>query len=127
MSESKNFTIGGVEVSGLHIGGGMWVGVPKDQEAAMKRFLTGSPEGMMKAMASALTGMPLGIVITPGSAEVKLVEERCECEAPKAKDETIQAYRHRNGISKTQMAKSLGISRRSLGRWEEAGRKMSEV
>ena len=41
--------------------------------------------------------------------------------------ETITQYRNRKGYSRTELAALLNISRRSLGRWEEKGKKMAEV
>lgn len=42
-------------------------------------------------------------------------------------EETITQYRHRTGLSRTQLANRLGISRRTLGRWEQKGTYMSQV
>jgi len=40
--------------------------------------------------------------------------------------ETLQQWREREGMSRTQMAEYLGISRRSLGRYEDTGRLAAE-
>ena len=125
MSNNQQFDINGIRVNAVPFMGG-YLGVPVDFGQAIQALRDGK-----LTLDNILTGK--GLTITP-VAEAPVAEAPV-AEAPVAEasrstkpvDETVKQYRERNDMSRTQMAEFIGISRRSLGRWEASGRRMSEV
>lgn len=117
MSHPK-FDINGIKVTARPIGGGWYMGVPDNLGDCLSAILTGKI-----SLEALLTGR--GLNVTPIS------EPETPAPAPAAKPqpkaETIRQYRERTGMSRTRLADMLGMSRRSLGRWESKGRYMHEV
>ena len=116
---AKRFIVNGIEVIAEPMANGMWAGVPVDLPAAILKVMTGEIN-----LAEFLN--PANITIT----EVPETEE-CDCEVEQPArtsrtEKTLRQYRKDEGLSKTQMAEILGVSRRSVGRYEDAGRLASE-
>lgn len=104
------FSINGITVEATHLGGGMYAATPVNPIEMLKALLSGKFEQ------------------DPSKMDIRPIEE----DAPKAAktsptNETVAQYRQRVGLSKTVLADRLNISRRTLGRWETRGVKMSEV
>lgn len=118
MSHPK-FDINGIKVTARPIGGGWYMGIPDNLGECLSAILTGKI-----SIDSLLTGR--GLTVTP------VIETPAPAPTPapqptQPKGETIRQYRERTGMSRTRLADMLGMSRRSLGRWEAKGRYMSEV
>ena len=117
--EGKHFSINGIKVTATHLGGGLYVGIPDNLGEALLALLEGK------------LFEPRDIRLLPDEPkpEVKLPEPKRTPPAPKTdySGETITQYRNRKGYSRTELAALLNIRRRSLGRWEEKGKKMAEV
>ena len=116
MAQSKQFIVNGIEVTAVPMGNGMWAGMPTDPIGTLLKVLSGqlSLESLLGGIQSVQE------VVEPIEADF---EETQEDETP---GYTLQQYRENEGMSKTQFAEYLGVSRRSLGRYEDAGRMASE-
>lgn len=111
------FSINGITVEATPLGGGMWAATPVNPMEALQALLSGKFEQDPSKMEIT----PLEDVPTPKAQAV-----------PKAansnrNNETVAQYRKRTGVSKTALADQFNVSRRTLGRWEQRGVKMSEV
>lgn len=101
MSNSTKITVNGLSCTAFPVGGGFYAAMP-DSLDNLGQFL---------------------MDIFSGKLDV-----RFGAQAPtRPADETITQYRHRTGLSRTQLADRLNVSRRTLGRWEQKGKYMSEV
>lgn len=105
MSTPTKFDICGIRVKATHLGGGMYVGIPEDLGAALMAMLTGKVD---------LSNPTIVPVYDEAPAKTE------------PKRETISEYRARTGMSRTKTAEKLGISRRTLGRWESRGELMPQ-
>ena len=120
---AKRFLINGVEVIAEPQGNGMWAAVPVDLPGTILKVLTGK--------------LNLQDFLNPHNLTITPLEDVNEAqdEAPAQEDapvrvkgsKTIREYRKAEGMNKTEMAGYLGVSRRTLGRWEDAGKLASEV
>ncbi len=119
---AKRFIVNGIEVIAEPMANGMWAGVPVDLPAAILKVMTGEIN-----LAEFLNPANLTITEVP---ETEDEAEGCDCEAEQPArsrtEKTLRQYRKDEGLSKTQMAEILGVSRRSVGRYEDAGRLASE-
>ena len=121
--EGLRFSINGVKVTAFHIAGDLYVGIPDDLGEALRALLNGKlfePRDIRLLSDQSRPGTPKGHYTAP----------KAPAPAPKKSDlsnETVAQHRIRKGYSRTEFAALLNISRRSLGRWEEKGKKMSEV
>jgi len=117
------FVVNGIEVDAQPLGNGMWVGVPVDLAGTIQKVLSGQ--------------INLADFLNPSSLSVTQVEEVEEIEdeepvyvAPVRKSgktqKTLRQWRKDEGLTKTEMADYIGVSRRSLGRYEDAGRLANE-
>jgi hypothetical protein len=116
MAQSKQFIVNGIEVTAVPMGNGMWAGMPTDPIGTLLKVLSGqiSIEALLGGIQSV--------------QEVPEVEPEVEDEPDEQSFSgyTLQQYRENEGMSKTQFAAYLGVSRRSLGRYEDAGKLASE-
>ena len=128
---AKRFLINGIEVLATPQGNGMWAAVPVDLPGTILKVLTGQ--------------ININDFLNPANLDIKPLEsledeaeeqeedcEDCDCEechpATRSKSQkTIREYRKAEGMNKTEMAEYLGVSRRTLGRWEDAGKLAQEV
>ena len=120
---AKRFSVNGIEVMAESMGNGMWSAVPVDLPGTLLKVLTGKIK-----LEDFLN--PHNLTITPleSLGETSAPEEVTPKAEVRAKSEkTIREYRKAEGMSKTDMADYLGVSRRTLGRWEDAGKLASEV
>ena len=116
---AKRFLVNGIEVIAEPMANGMWAGVPVDLPGAILKVMTGQIK-----IQDFLDPRNLDIVELPDTDE-------CECEAEQevaapTKGQTLRQYRKSQGLSKTEMADYIGVSRRTLGRYEDAGRLANE-
>lgn len=127
---AKRFLINGIEVIAEPQGNGMWAAVPVDLPGTILKVLTGKVNIQDFLNPKNLNIVPL--------EDVEEEEDTCDCEICRphsTQDEpvrsksskTIREYRKAEGMNKTEMADYLGVSRRTLGRWEDAGKLASEV
>lgn len=103
MSNSTKITVNGLSCTAFPVGGGLYAAVP-DSLDNLGQFLTS---------------------IFSGKLDVQFGQTAAPTR--QYQDESITQYRHRTGLSRTQLADRLNISRRTLGRWEASGKRMSEV
>jgi DNA-binding XRE family transcriptional regulator len=108
MAQSKQFIVNGIEVTAVPVGNGMWCGVPNDPIGLLLKILSGQVD--LASLSSV--------------EEVQEVQPNVEPEPEVGY--TLREYRENEGMSKTQFAEYIGVSRRSLGRYEDAGRLASE-
>ena len=113
--EGKRFSINGMKVSATHLGGGLYVGIPDNLGEALQALLSGK------------LFEPRDIRLLPDEPKAAPAPAPKAAPKPDYSGETITQYRNRKGYSRTELAALLNISRRSLGRWEQKGKKMSEV
>lgn len=103
----QRYSINGIKVTARPIGNsGLFVGIPDDLGEAFAALLSGK---------------------LFGTRDIRRLDPETTTPTPRQNSETISQYRQRNGISRTAMADQLNISRRSLGRWESKGKRMSDV
>ena len=126
------FDINGIKVTARPLGGGLYVGVPDNLGEAIMALLSGKlfGEPVITRLADPMPQAPTFKAPVPPKAPAPYRDGQMREEAirqMKAQRETITQYRQRTGLSRTQLADTLNISRRSLGRWEQKGKKMSEV
>lgn len=119
MANAKRFSVNGIEVLAIPQGNGMWAAMPVDFMGTFRKVLTGE--------------IKIIDFMDPNKLDIKPLEE-CECEEEEAPAparskslKTIREYRKAEGMNKTDMAEYLGVSRRTLGRWEDAGKLASEL
>lgn len=120
MAQSKQFIVNGIEVTAVPMGNGMWAGMPTDPIGTLLKVLSG------QLSLETLLG---GITSVQEVVDVDFEEEPIDVdfeEEVKDLGYTLQQYRENEGMSRTQFADYLGVSRRSLGRYEDAGRYASE-
>ena len=122
---AKRFLINGIEVLAEPQGNGMWAAVPVDLPGTLLKVLTGK--------------ININDFLNPSNLRIEPLESledepctdcECECEDEPVRSKaskTIREYRKAEGMNKTEMADYLGVSRRTLGRWEDAGKLASEV
>jgi hypothetical protein len=115
MAQSKQFIVNGIEVTAVPMGNGMWAGVPTDPIGTILKVLSGQLS--LETLLGGITSVQEVPEVEPEQ------EEEYQDETP---GYTLQQYRENEGMSKTQFAEYLGVSRRSLGRYEDAGRMASE-
>jgi hypothetical protein len=117
MAQSKQFIVNGIEVTAVPMGNGMWAGMPTDPIGTLLKVLSG------QLSLESLLGGITSVEEVKESQDVDFEEGEGFEETP---GYTLQQYRENEGMSKTQFADYLGVSRRSLGRYEDAGRMASE-
>ena len=118
---AKRFLINGIEVLAESQGNGMWAAVPVDLPGTILKVLTGKININDFLNPSNLNIVPLESL--EDEAEVEVQDEPVRSKSAK----TVREYRKAEGMNKTEMADYLGVSRRTLGRWEDAGKLASEV
>jgi DNA-binding transcriptional regulator YiaG len=119
---AKRFLVNGIEVIAEPMANGMWAGVPVDLPAAILAVLTGKIN-----IQDFLDPRNLTIVELDENEGCDCeTEEEVEVDTPATPGQTLRQYRKSQGLSKTEMANYIGVSRRSLGRYEDAGRLASE-
>jgi len=123
---AKRFLINGVEVLAEDLGSGKWCAVPVDLPGTILKVLSGKININDFLNPSNLNIQPLG---DKEEAQDECEGCACEQEAParSKSSKTVREYRKAEGMNKTEMADYLGVSRRTLGRWEDAGKLASEV
>jgi DNA-binding transcriptional regulator YiaG len=104
--------INGITCTATPVGGGMYAATPDNIGEALAALLSGKLSQF-------------------GTPQIEVLSEDTPA-APtstqsRQRDETISQYRQRTGVSKTALADQFNVSRRTLGRWEAAGRRMSQV
>lgn len=109
------FSVNGITVEAVHLGGGMYAATPVDPLEMLVALL----RGKFEQDPSKMDIHPLEDTPTPKAQKV--------AKPVNTDNETVAHYRKRHGLSKTVLADQLNISRRTLGRWENRGVKMSEV
>lgn len=111
MNDSLKVTVNGLACTAYPVGGGLYAATPD----SLGDFLAALFNGKL------FTGeMDVQFGDTPKA-------QAAPRSTPTPANESITAYRHRTGLSRTQLADRLNVSRRTLGRWEANGRRMSEV
>ena len=106
MNAPLKVTVNGLTCTAYPVGGGLYAATPDSLGDFLAALFNGS----------LLSGLDVQFGNTPAQA------------APRTPaDESITAYRHRTGLSRTQLADRLNVSRRTLGRMEARGVRMSEV
>ena len=133
MSTAKRFLVNGVEVLAVPQGNGMWAAMPVDLPGTLMKIMTGKLNINDFLNPSNLKIEPLESLEDEDESEDEC--EGCDCggcdatppPASRKTQKTLREYRKGEGMSKTEMAEYLGISRRTLGRWEDAGKMASEV
>jgi len=111
MAQSKQFIVNGIEVTAVPVGNGMWCGMPNDPIGLLLKVLSGQ--------------VSLDSLLRVETVE-EVQEQEPEVEEQPQDGYTLREYRENEGMSKTQFAEYIGVSRRSLGRYEAAGRLASE-
>ena len=133
---AKRFLINGIEVLAEPQGNGMWAAVPVDLPGTILKVLTG------KININDFLN-PANLVIQPLESledNEEVCEDECngcdDCDCDQDEEDepvrsksqkTVREYRKAEGMNKTEMAEYLGVSRRTLGRWEDAGKLACEV
>jgi DNA-binding transcriptional regulator YiaG len=120
---AKRFLINGIEVIAEPQGNGMWAAVPVDLPGTILKVLTGKININDFLNPSNLNIVPLESLEDEQEPEVDTAPEPVRSKSSK----TVREYRKAEGMNKTEMADYLGVSRRTLGRWEDAGKLASEV
>ena len=121
---AKRFLVNGIEVIAEPMANGMWAGVPVDLPGTILKVMTGQ--------------IKIQDFLDPRNLTIVELDENegcdgdCECETEaevatvSTPGQTLRQYRKSQGLSKTEMADYIGVSRRSLGRYEDAGRLANE-
>lgn len=138
---SERFEIDGLAVRAVPVGNSGWYfGVPENLVEALKRLVDGSlltgprvVKRLEEPKAEPAKGTE-GNRGTPGNVGTPRPEYQKppfppapKWTPPTPQSETITQFRNRTGMSRSKTADMLNISRRTLGRWEQKGKRMAEV
>lgn len=145
---TKRFMVNGIEVEAVPCGNGMWAGMPVSPMEAIMKILKGevtlanlqveeiiegenSAQGPEPEVEETLdkaydAGWDAGY--SEGYEDGLADGREAGPEADPDQDDTytIRQYREDEGLTRTQLADKLNISRRSLGRYEDDNRLASE-
>jgi hypothetical protein len=121
--EGKRFSINGIKVTATHLGGGLYVGIPDNLGEALKA---------LKTLLSGALFEPRDIQLLPDEPKGTPQGHYTAPKAPAApkpdfSNETVLEHCKRKGYSQRDFADLIGKHHKTVWRWQQEGKKMSEV